>query len=364
MATIDPRNVVYVTDYGAIGDGDNAKATANTAAINNAIFDAFGSRASPILARDQRPLCFPAGDFRIDTDGLLIESINGGQIYGHGRFTTRIENLSLTGAVFRTNGFSFGNMSEMLLVCRVGGTGTCIDLDWDLVGSVNLQSNMFSNLRTAGGNYGIQIARTATIHGSENQFINCFVGEHTEAGYKVHNYNALQNTILGGNIAQTKIGVHVVRGSVSNIVGTGFQLTSEWDVKVDTGVSDCIHLDGIRTESQNFANVTFKTLKVTACSQRHASAGDFVNCNRGYFHIDCSQSLNGRAVSQWKGGAITSSFFGRNDFLYTPNASSRINLSKVTYGKTASEEGTGTGPFEIDHGHYSNSVLVNTSSSA
>jgi hypothetical protein len=359
MAVIDPRNVVYVTDYGAVGDGLNSSATANTAALLAARDDAFGTRANPKLARDIRPLCFPAGDFRIDTAGIDIESVNGWTIYGHGRFVTRIENLSSTGDIFKFNGASFGTMSEMLLVCNMSGTGTCIDLDWDHIGTVNLQSNMFSNLRTAGGNYGVEIARTATIHGSENQFINCFVGEHEEAGYKVYNYNALQNTILGGNIAQTKIGVHVVRGSFSNIVGCGFQLTSEWDIKVDTGVSDCLHVDGVRTESRNFVRSTFKVVKLTACSQKHAELGSFLECDRGFFHIDTCQTVAGRVISHWMGGSITSSCFGRDDFLSAPNPNCRINLSKVQYGDTSAGEGGGTGPYMMERGYFVPSGLTN-----
>ncbi len=302
--------------YGAVGDGS----TDDTVAIQSALNAAYGSPSSPhggLNAVANRAVCFPPGDYRI-TSPLLLRSVRGAHIYGAGRFTTRIQNIS-GGNVFTTNGFEYSRVERMELV--TSGSGVAFDLDWDNTGSTALQSNTFSDLYIEGGTYGIRIGVSGYM-GSENSFLNCFFAGGSVAGLGVMNYNALQQTVVGGNFQSCVIGIWIHAGSAPIIHGVGFQAQTDTDIAVDNSAGDCYSIQGCRSESSpNFLRLhNGSAAHVGGCSQLAPSAGVFAyieagsNIFPGSLCVDNCYSLNGIFTANGK-LYLRGNFFGNAAYL-------------------------------------------------
>ncbi len=280
--------------YGAKGDG----ATDDTAAIQAALDAAYGTTGSPhgLSATNNRAVHFPPGDYRI-TSALTLRSVIGAHIFGAGRFTTRIQNIS-GGNVFTTNGFEYSRVERMELV--TSGSGVAFDLDWDNTGSAALQSNTFSDMYFEGGAYGVRIGVTGYM-GSENSFLNCFFAGASVAGLGVKNYNALQQTVVGGNFQSCAIGIWVAAGSAPVIHGVGFQGSTDTDIAVDNSAGDCYSISGCRSEgSPNFLRLhNGSAAHVAGCTQLSGTAGVFAYIESGgatfpgSLCVDNCYSLNG-----------------------------------------------------------------------
>jgi hypothetical protein len=299
---------VNVKDFGAAGDGT----TDDTAAIQTALNAAYGSSSSPngsSGAIKNRPVFFPAGYYKI-TSALTLKSAVGAHIFGAGRFATTIQNVTSGGSVFLTNGCQYSRFERLNLIAS-GTNSVCFDLDFDGTG-IPLQSNTFSDIYFQGADIGLRIGNSGFM-GSENLITNCFFANHRLYGLVTMNFNALQQTVIGGNFQNCGIGINVERGSVPVIHGVGFQQSARLDILVSNGANDAISIKGCRTESLNFADINHQAAVIEACTQANANPGIFaVLRNPGV--ISGCVSINGQCDIQ-VGGAVDCSQFGRNDWI-------------------------------------------------
>jgi hypothetical protein len=308
---------VSVKDFGAKGDG----VTDDTVAIQNAIDFSFGSASAPhgINYYLNHPLYFPAGHYII-TSPLSFTKLQGGRITGDGRFVTTVENGTGTG-VIATNGCGYSHWEGIALVGT--GSATLFDLNWDNTpGGAALQSNTFQDMSFSGGGIGVDIGEDGYM-GSENLFLDCKWIHQTIAGLKTSCYNALQNTIVGGNISFSAIGVWMHYGTVS-LYNVGFQDSSNWDIKQDNSANAAIVISGSRTESANFfSGNNGMNIMIEGVGQDTSAPGVFVS-HSGQITIAACHSVNGQIQGNIVGN-IESSQFGRDDWLQPGLV--RINLS-------------------------------------
>jgi hypothetical protein len=329
--------IVNVRDFGAKGDGT----TDDTVAIQSAVNLCFGSPSAPNgsnLSWKNRPLVFPPGHYRI-TSPIQMRSVMGGQIYGAGRFTTI---QSDTGSVFVTNGFQYSVVEQLNLYA--GGTGVCFDLNWDNTGPA-LQSNSFRDVFFQGGDVGMRIGFGGFM-GSENLIQNCFFANHAKYGLFICNFNALQQTVTGGNFQNCGVAIYVERGAVPVVNGVGFQQSRDIDIRVLNGANDSMLLQGCRTESPNFVDINHQACTLLNCVQVINTAGSFAVLRNPGALIGCI-SQNGKLDMQ-VGGTVDTSQFGRDDWLEarpTPVYTRTLRTGKTWVGVgsgTAKNYGIGT----------------------
>jgi hypothetical protein len=222
-------------------------------------------------------------------------------------------------------------------------TATIFDLSWDgSSGGPALQSNTFMDMFFSGGGIGIDLGAGGYM-GSENLFLNCFWISQDIAGLKTSNFNALQNTLVGGNFQNCNIGIWVQRGSVPLIESVGFQLSKEWDIRVDNSANDTIAVSGCRTESPNFVNLRNGVhTYIVACTQA-GPAGFFLQPAECPVTIERCVSLQGQiALSAEARLTIRGCSFGRRDWLsYSHLYSGAVELEDVQYGGTPNVSGNG-----------------------
>ena len=324
----DPR-------FGAVGDG----AADDTAAIQAAADLAFGTAAAPhaTSAWLNRPLYFPPGRYRVTGHGVAIPKITGARIFGDARFAARIANTA-GGSVFRTNGFQYSEVAGLSL----SGTGaaTVFDLDYDGEDAFEgaHQGNTFRDIYTEGGAIGWNVG-AAGFMGSENIWINCHAGDHKAAGYKCSNANALQNTLVGGNIQNCGKGVWMNGGSFTVIESVGFQLSAEYDVQIDYSAYDSVDIIGCRSESTNFLNVNVAPVMVGLTGISHLSQahknGELVRNSGGAVRVERAYSTFGgvRALGA-ASMEIADCRFGRADWFASEGLTSdaHIERKRVVYG--------------------------------
>lgn len=319
---------VDVKMFGAIGDGE----TDDTRAIQSAIDECFGKPEKPNSGSGaylNKPLYFPQGIYKI-TEPLIFTNVRSGHIFGAGRFSTTIRNAAGT-SVFRTNGFEFCRV-EMLRLSAAGTNADVLDLDWTHSGGTALQSNTFADMRFDGGAVGVNIGKSDYM-GSENLFLNCFVGPCGSVGIKTSNFNALQNTLVGGNIQSCPTGVWVSRGSCS-IYNTGFQICNTFDIVVSNSANDAMVISGVRSESKNFAQLRNGiTAHIVGCSHLNNSSGIFVDADSCPVAIESCVSWQGILRS---GGSvrIANSSFGRGDWYVFSRKEGVVEVENCYVGGT------------------------------
>lgn len=271
------------------------------------------------------PLHIPRGTCQISAP-IQLTAIKGGLIYGDGRFVSTIVNRTGTG-VFKIDGMRFSRMSGLYLR-DAGRTASVIDLSWDNNARQSLQSNTFEDLYIDGGGVGVQIGAGGYM-GSENLFKNVFVSGCAIAGYKTDNFNALQNTLVGGNIQSCAIGVWM-RAGVMNVYSTGFQLSRQEDIRIDNSANDAVVIAGIPTESPNFlAAANGVVANLIGVSQTAPKPGVFADVG-GHLYVVGSTSVSGRIQGRFS-GEIRSSTFGRTDWLGPLSSPSSVHVSEVCY---------------------------------
>lgn len=308
----------------------------STAAIQACADQAFGAPGARHAGNyyANRPLYFPPGHYKISAP-IFLQFVQGGVIYGAGRFTSTIENKA-GGGVFKTDGFEYSEVRDLTL-SDDGKTAPVIDLDWPSNSTIACQSNTFESLYVAGGAIGVRIGHGGYMC-SENLFLNDYVSGSLH-GYEVDNYNALQNTLMGGNIAGCQVGIYVSSGSMS-VYNTGFQNNTLWDYQQINSANDAVVLAGSRTESINFASIgNGITATISGISQTSSTAGTFLALNGGRAFVGGATSLNGQIVFNHGGGQITASRFGRADWLWPRYLGSSLVITSVEYGyRTKSAE--------------------------
>jgi hypothetical protein len=312
-------SAVSVVDYGAKGDG----VTDDTAGIQAAVNAAFGSSGAPhgtANATSNQVVYFPPGHYII-TSPIRFTKIHGARVLGSGRFTTFVENTTAGSSVFVTNGCGYSRFEGFKL--RTTGTGAvCFDLDWDGDGSGSygggLQSNTFSDMFFDHGDYGARIGHTGFM-GSENLFLNCFFNAAAVAGLATENFNACQQTIIGGNFQNCQVGILIDEGAVEIVHGVGFQQTRDYDIKCLNSARDTMSITGCRSESLNFLlQGNGYTNIIDGCGHigdGTVTNGKFVICNSPVF-IRGSWSVRG-TIEIDKSSLLTvqNCHFGRSDWL-------------------------------------------------
>lgn len=330
--------------FGAAGDFSKN----DTLALQSAANYCFGSPSSPHGSADvtsNRTLRIPRGHYKI-TSPIRLSKLHGGRVLGAGRFVTKITNVA-GGPVFATNGCAYSRF-EGLWLESADESATIFDLNWDgTAGGAALQSNSFSDMFFSSGGIGIDIGADGYM-GSENIFINCFWGGQRRAGIKTSNFNALQNTIVGGNFQSCRIGVWIEKGSVPLIDGVGFQLSKEWDVRQDNSANDTLALLACRTESENFVKVRNGVhTQLTACSHLQTqSEGVFLDPDGCPATVERCVSLQGQVrLARSARLAVRGCSFGRSDWLSHSrlNRGQTIEVEDVQYGSTPNSRGSGSG---------------------
>lgn len=306
--------------FGAAGDG----IADDTASLQAAFDYCYGTIANPHGSwgyHQNKVLFIPPGLYKT-TAPLTIEKLQGGRLIGAGRFTTTIENM--TGSdIIRTNGCSYSSFEHLRL--HGPATGTLFNLNWDeSPGGAALQSNKFDSMFFHGGDAGVEIGRgdaeSDNVMGSENLFSGCFWLGAKTAGLKTSNFNAKQQTIIGGNFQGCGVGIWVWKGSVPVISGVGFQQQRDWDIKVDSSAHDAISIIGCRSESNNFALLLGGVHAVlSGCSHvgtTAANQGTFVETSSSPVTIERCVSVHGCIpLGTWQRLTVRGSAFKRTDWL-------------------------------------------------
>jgi hypothetical protein len=311
--------------------GQYSGATDCTTQLQAALDYCFGPSSAPHSGPSgsilNKPFVLPPGQYNI-TAPLHLTSVMGGELHGAGRFATSIINTAGTD-IFVTNGFEYSRISGMFLG-SAGTTATLFNLDWTGGGGTALQSNTFSDMYFSGGSVGVGIGYSGNM-GSENLFLNCFFSANADAGIYTGNFNALQNTILGGNFQSCGVGIWVAQGSVPNIVGTGFQVNG-YDIQIDNNANDSYVINGSRTESTNFfKNNSDAVVTLLGCIQTSSANGYFINGTHRTTLEGCV-SVNGKVKgNQFDRLQIRNCNFQRSDYLVEFAGSLLIDTSPQTY---------------------------------
>jgi Pectate lyase superfamily protein len=308
-----------VKDYGAVGNG----VTDDTAAIQACFDAAFGATGHGESAYLNRPVFIPAGQYRI-TAPLTIVNTKGGHVFGSGMSTTKIINTnSKNPSVIVTNGIGYCTFEEMYLAASPGGIA--FDYDWNGSGQSG-QLNLFKHIFFQGGAYGCRVG-FSNLMCDTSTWLSCFFASATTAGLAVLNLNSVSHNIFGGNFQDNAIGIFVSGGGINAIIGTGFQLSSQWDIKIAGGALDTYLIAGVKTESANFFAGTNASMSfnLVGCAQLgvHGGTGTFASAY-GALNIDGCWSEAGRITS---GGQTTTKLAMRNNKWGTPPGSETPDLS-------------------------------------
>lgn len=301
-----------VRELGAVGDG----AADETASLQRAIDTAFGSASAfhgTSAPYRNQVLYFPPGKYRI-TRPLRFTQLQGARIMGAGRFATTIQNDTPGQSVFATNGCAYTHWEGIHLKGAAGST--LFDLNWDgSSGGAALQSNSFVEMYFEGGDTGMEVGK-GRFMGSENLFQNCFWSGNRKNGLLLSNQNALQQTIVGGNFQTCGNAINVVAGSVPAIVGVGFQQSAGYDIVATTDTSNCMSVQGCRSESPNFIN-TGCSMNIYGCLHQSPNAkGIFLQAYGGLIDVSACRSTYGSVSLRWAPMiSIRNCLFNRVDWI-------------------------------------------------
>ena len=212
-----------------------------------------------------RSIYIPGGEYMFGADTLLIRNCVGANIYGDGRLSTT---LKANDTVFATDGFWYSQVTGISFECTTTCTSV-VDIDGNVPGQPyatrGVQANTFKDCHFNGvglASHSLAITRLgSSAQGSENLFLNCHFDNSTTASFLSNGFNALQNSIIGGNFqGHQKHGIQIIAGSV-NVFSVGFQstygytqiLNDGYDVDASSaGVSERIVIIGCRSESLRF----------------------------------------------------------------------------------------------------------------
>lgn len=255
----------------------------------------------------------------ITTPCLRMAMVQGGWIYGASRFATYIVSDSPNAAVFQTNGMAYSRIENMSIGALGNGIGFQLDRYASGSGNTALQSNQFTNCLFGGiggnppPNYGLMIG-AGSFMGSETTILNCYIAGCAVAGLSFWNYNACDNTIVGGNIAACAIGILVQAGSINTIHGVSFQTQTDCDINIINAAEDAYSIAGCRTESTNFCRTgADMPYNFTGCA--HAGGTGFFWSGGGYVTMSSCKSPNGYIEGQNASVDIRNCKFESSDYL-------------------------------------------------
>lgn len=248
--------------YGAVGNGVADDAAAIQAAQN--AIEALGSGE----------LLFPPGTYALSVK-INITQVKSIRWTGCGPDKTKLISTGGQPCV-QANGMWRSYFQGLMFTTNasIGSTASVFELDGNYDGGTHTQSvqgNCFSQCffdANQLASYSFAVCRQGSSggQGSENLFLDCNWQGGTEACFLSNGFNALQNTIVGGNFqSYSKHGIRLVAGSLV-VLSTGFQSTYRYaqitnggfDIDCSSGgVNDSIVVIGCRTESLRFYNGGF-----------------------------------------------------------------------------------------------------------
>ncbi len=274
------------------------------------------------------------------TAALKLPATRGAVISGAGRNVTSIRNMHTNCATISTNGLEFARISNMTFYGNDGGIAFDLNCDGLPNHQVSLQSNFFENcyFGTTGSDaelpdYGISIGM-GQVMGSENTFINNFFGgcrkTSTSAGIYIHNYNALMNVVIGGNISGCSYGIVVNAGSAPVIQGVSFQNYPGVDIYVINGGPDQYSITGCRTETANFLLMgSPNVFSIDALSHSPGTGQGYIASGGGSY-VTCKSIVSTSNGGGWFEGSmhlsIENSQFALSDFLTHGSTSNYLHL--------------------------------------
>jgi hypothetical protein len=232
---------------------------------------------------------------------LRIRALQGGKIFGKGRFTSALYSASTNCAVIATNGCNFSSFSDFFINSGNGSVG--FDLNWmgGVSETVSLQSVTFTGMWitwTGFGNlpnlglYGIAIGG----HGNQGDTIivqDCFIGGYL-GGVVPLNPNAAQIQVIGGNFASNDYGVYGLNGTFSNITGVNFQQSQLADINLNYGAGECCTISGCRDENgAGFLITAHPILGVNVDNCSYLAGSGFFHSGHGHVTITSSTITGG-----------------------------------------------------------------------
>jgi hypothetical protein len=265
-----------------------------------------------------------AGGGALVTAALRVRDVRGGWIYGCGRGSTVIANHTAGGVVFLTDGWGYGKIER--LTFRGSGAGSvAFELNWNQSARPNQQStqaNTFADCEFDGTDYGMRIGGwwNNGFMCSETVIMSCHASNNKAAGYYMGNYNALQATIIGGNIAMCEVGIHSKFGAAPIVQGVGFQL-NKYDMYAEnsgTPGGDSYSISGCRSESTGtFMELGASQIRAHISGCCAPSVATFVSMQESHVTCDGCTSLTGAFVSNKPGSAVVlnSCGFGNANYL-------------------------------------------------
>lgn len=305
-------NVVNALAYGALGNGSvtfitqtdinnhngiwlgsyTVNDTWDFVGLQEAIYAAFGGPSTPNAQANvslNRPLRIPSGLYTINRPLSLLK-VNGGRIYGDGKFATIIRSTfvqSNSTTCLTTNGFAFTTLEDIQFqqsAATPNPTGTLVSLFWDGTSGGGLQGNIIKNVMFSGEGqfsssdptfpnqmnvqFGLLISPSGSQQGSENLYIDTHY-QWCEYGASTRNFNALQNGWYGGNFENCRLaGIWAFEGAirVDNVgfqndpngpngsnMRSGQQITyGGWDVLITNSSGDASLITNCRSQSYQF----------------------------------------------------------------------------------------------------------------
>jgi hypothetical protein len=286
----DYYGTVNVRDYGATGDGT----TDDTAAIQSAIDECFGSAASPNgngLGYLNKPLFFPPGRYRT-TEPLVFTDIWGGKIIGSGKSSTLInygpadpEAVGITDdeggggehiwspALFM-NGVNFTQIEGISIQGQASGVCTSVDdcltvgIWWGPVLSLNGTSNAHGNIIINCSTY---LTDIGVLHGSADSAANSENSYHS-FDFSGHAYgmfcsgaNTLNIQIYGGGIGTNYLaGLKTNNSATISIIDNPATDNNHLDFDIATSSSTVIR--SVRSESYSFLKTGASSTVLENCS--------------------------------------------------------------------------------------------------
>jgi pectate lyase-like protein len=239
----------------------------------------------------------------LTTPALRVRDVLGGYIYGVGRESTYIINDTPSGVVFQTDGFGYSKI-ERLGFRASGKEAAAFELNWnrnDRPNQQSTQANSFVDCSFGGSDYGLRIggfANNAEMC-SETLIMNCHIGGCAVAGLYMGNYNALQATVIGGNIAVCGQGICNKFGAAPVVMGVGFQ-SNTTDIYIEnTGTpgGDTYSISGCRSESTGtFLQTLANTIRVHLSACCAPSVAIFASVNET--ELTCTSCTSPTGVFQ------------------------------------------------------------------
>jgi hypothetical protein len=200
---------------------------------------------------------------------VLLKNVKGMTIRGDSRLSTTLYGIEPGKPALRIEGFWYSRISDLGFGCNKG-LSDCGVLEIDSSDKQGVQANTYERLLVNGqgsegkrSKYAMTMCRvgTSSAQGSEQLFMNCHFSGAIHAAYYQEGFNALNNTIIGGNFQNyDRCGIDLVCGSLQ-IFSVGFQScvgdaqidNDGWDIRASAGgVGDAMVIAGCRTESLRF----------------------------------------------------------------------------------------------------------------